>query len=126
MKNDEHKELTAKKIAVMQAYVDGKSIEYERRSDSGKWRNVSQPQWDWVEMRYRVKPEISYIPFTFDDAEFLIGRTVKHKTASEVFMLVEIRMHDVQGISYSQGISYAGLLENYVFVDGSPCGKLKQ
>lgn len=49
-------EKTKKAIEVMQAFVDGKSIEY---FDDGQWRRTNHPCWTWEGSlgAYRVKPE---------------------------------------------------------------------
>lgn len=48
-----------RKIAVMQAYRDGKEIECtgtkHPESLDGKWRNAGTPSWNWRDMDYRVK-----------------------------------------------------------------------
>lgn len=41
-------------IAVMQAYADGKKIEWQ---GYGVWQEAVDPWWDWVHMDYRIKPE---------------------------------------------------------------------
>lgn len=60
-------EETKAAIAVMQAYVDGKEIEYQRRDSGDGWcllpkRGLS-PIWNWLEIEYRVrvtKPSINW------------------------------------------------------------------
>ena len=50
---------TKEKIAVMQAYIDDKSIEYWSHI-YGNWRRLdgdSEPTWGWSNTEYRVKPE---------------------------------------------------------------------
>jgi hypothetical protein len=47
---------TQEMIAVMQAYVDGKTIECQCTS-GGDWKLNPTPAWDWAEFLYRVKPE---------------------------------------------------------------------
>ena len=54
---------TEKRIAIMQAAVDGKTIEYldlKRHEQFGTdWREYPSggcPQWQWMEFDYRVKP----------------------------------------------------------------------
>jgi hypothetical protein len=53
-------ETTAEKIAVMQAYVEGKEIQF---CESGKetWLDLnlqdSEPRWNWERCDYRVKPK---------------------------------------------------------------------
>ena len=45
---------TKEMIAVMQAYEDGKQIEY--KSNVNGWVSVENPNWDWVNRIYRIKP----------------------------------------------------------------------
>ena len=47
---------TAEKIAVMQAAIDGKAIEY-RPPDYKDWHTLTHPSWNWERCEYRVKPE---------------------------------------------------------------------
>lgn len=54
---------TKRKIAVMQAYVDGKQIQVKACGVS-EWRDCTlEPDWDWVSGDYRVKPEEPYRPY---------------------------------------------------------------
>lgn len=49
---------TKEMIAVMQAYEEGKKIQYRLRGDSAStWRNAVCPCWDWRTFDYRIKPE---------------------------------------------------------------------
>lgn len=48
-------EQTKAAIAVMQAYVDGKEIEFRMLDSSEKWRVTAFPIWDWGNYEYRVK-----------------------------------------------------------------------
>lgn len=43
---------TAEKIAVMQAFERGEKVEYS--DGCGRWYEVSDPSWDWLEYEYRV------------------------------------------------------------------------
>lgn len=45
-------EKTKEAIKVMQAYVDGKSIEY---TQCGIWHPTEDPIWNWSYISYRVK-----------------------------------------------------------------------
>lgn len=112
---------TAEMIAVMQAYVDGKEIEMCAYGTCD-WLVIPlnrQPLWNWGDYSYRVKPEPEYIPFTFEDAEFLIDKIVKHETKPIIEKLISF------GLESANAIFYEELLENFTFLDGSPCGKLK-
>lgn len=72
---------------------------------------------------YRVKEEPKvpeYIPFTFEDAEFLIGKVVKCKTQDYTAMIISCTE------SGTNVDDWKPLLDDFTFLDGSPCGKLKQ
>lgn len=62
MTREETKELIAEnRIAVMQAYVDGKQIQFFNEY-TGEWENIHTPNW-LRDTSYRVKPEPKYRPF---------------------------------------------------------------
>lgn len=110
------------KIAVMQAFADGKEIECKEICYT-EWQKTVDPLWDWYSTDYRIKEEPKkpeYIPFTFEDAEFLIGKIVKSKNQNWVEMIIWC---DDTGTSVTD---YESLLSDHTFLDGSPCGKLKQ
>ena len=107
------------KIAVMQAFADGREIEYYYPSTE-KWYKTKDPVWDWNTNDYRVKESPEYIPFTFEDAEFLIGKAVKSRDEKWIEILTWASENGTSDITYET------LLDEYTFLDGSPCGKLKQ
>jgi len=47
---------TEQKIEIMQAYVDGKAIQYKDRC-AYEWHIMEQEEWDWCFFEYRIKPE---------------------------------------------------------------------
>lgn len=53
-------EETKERIAVMQAYVDGKQI--QGMCSDGKWVDVPEPSWS-INDNFRVKPEPKFRPF---------------------------------------------------------------
>lgn len=112
------------KISVMQAFAEGKEIERIIKSIGGLcWVLDPTPSWNWYSFDYRVKEEPKqpeYIPFTFEDAEHLIGKSVKHKKDSWVEVITYCNKNETSSCMYED------LLRDYTFLDGSPCGKLKQ
>lgn len=49
---------TQEKIAIMQAYVDGKKIEsLSYNNNDARWMDVTDPAWSWINNDYRVKKE---------------------------------------------------------------------
>lgn len=50
-----NKEQTKQAIAVMQGFVDGKTIQYSH----GHWTDCAgSPVWEWNKSNYRIKPEV--------------------------------------------------------------------
>lgn len=48
---------TEEKIEVMQAYLDGKEIEFSSDYPNPRyWARVDKPRWNWIGCSYRVKP----------------------------------------------------------------------
>lgn len=110
------------KIAVMQAFREGKEIQLRLLIDS-KYYDCKNPGWNWDNYDYRVKGEPKqpeYIPFSFEDWEIMVDRIVKHKTKPIIEKLTSFFDDSVNAIFYNE------LLEEFTFLDGSPCGKLKQ
>lgn len=49
---------TQEKIKVMQAFCEGKAIQYRKKDSLNQWYNVGvEPIWDWNQVDYRIKPE---------------------------------------------------------------------
>ncbi len=78
----------------------------------------------WEKDEWRIKKEPEYIPFTFDDKEQLKGRWIKMIGSGDYLITVTFK----EGICITDGstIYYERLLEEYIFDDGSPCGKVKE
>lgn len=55
---------TQEQIAVMQAFVDGKPIQYKDKIDG--WRDCYHPLWDWNITEFRIKPE-PILPTTWEE-----------------------------------------------------------
>lgn len=63
------------RIKVMQAYLDGKDVEFYDEK-SGEWKLIFNPSWSH-HLRYRIKPEATYRPF--DNAQECIEELKKHE-----------------------------------------------
>ena len=59
------REQTIEAIRVMQAYVDGKEVEYQIRG--GHWVAAMPPNWNWPNTQYRIKPTATLRPWTADE-----------------------------------------------------------
>lgn len=50
------KQILDEQIAVMQAFRNGKKIEFKRKRSDSDWLYMPQPSWDWHQIDYRVMP----------------------------------------------------------------------
>ena len=58
------REQTIEAIRVMQAYVDGKEVQYE--VPNKEWITTDQPAWNFISYNYRIKPTAKLRPWTAD------------------------------------------------------------
>ena len=119
---------TADYIKVMQAYVEGKQIQYK---DDEVWIDIDDPDWDWHNWEYRIKPEPNYRPFR--DSEECWHEMQKHrpfgwiknKNNGHYSMITKVNADfDKKHIAIS-GINIWTLSEtmcDYTFADGEPFG----
>jgi hypothetical protein len=57
-------EQTKKAIRIMQAFVDGKEVEF---MSDGKWESINNPSWNWTNYFYRINPTAKLRPWTADE-----------------------------------------------------------
>ena len=119
---------TADYIKVMQAYVEGKQIQYK---DDEVWIDIDDPDWDWHNWEYRIKPEPNYRPFRDSEEcwqEMQNHRPfgwIKNKNNGHYAMITKVNADfDKKHIAIS-GINIWTLSEtmcDYTFADGEPFG----
>ena len=109
------------KINVMQAFIEGKEIEF-RHISSNDWTDSKNPIWEWGIYEYRVKQ--NYRPFeTIDevfDAMKLHGGILCFDKSTRKPHCLSINTRQVFVNGYA--VSFDELLENYLFQDETPCG----
>jgi hypothetical protein len=118
------KEETKERIKVMQAFVDGKPVQY---SDGRVWCDSADPAWNPCK-KYRIKPGSKYRPFA--NAEECWTEMKKHQpfgcvkfkdTESGYYMIKAIAIGVVVGIDDTP-FSYERTFNEYSFADGTPFG----
>lgn len=114
------KEETKERIAVMQAYVDGKEIEFYN-GVNGEWETLSNVLWCSNE-KYRVKPTPQYRPF--ESSEECWNEMLKHEPFGW------IKDHDgiyfqIQCTDGSEG-RFERSFKRFTFVDGKPFGVIEE
>ena len=115
-------------IKVMQAYVEGKQIQYD---DYGIWIDIDDPDWDWHNCDYRIKPETKCRPFR--DVEECWHEMQNHrpfgwiKSNEDGHYAMVTTVDVVEGekyiaISGNNLWSFDDTMNNYTFADGTPFG----
>ena len=115
---------TADYIKVMQAYVEGKQIQYK---DDEVWIDIDDPDWDWHNWEYRIKPEPNYRPFR--DSEECWQEMQKHQPFGWIkdkedghYTMVTAVDDGVTTIRGDNLWSFDDTMNNYTFSDGTPFG----
>lgn len=136
MTTEETKELIAEaqeRTAVMQAYVDGKQIQFFNTL-KGKWADIADPRWSPAS-RYRIKPQPECRPFV--NTEECWQEMQKHqpfgwlkdKEDGHYSMVTAVGYGgDMKciAISGNNGWTSDEIMRNYTFADGAPFGILTE
>ena len=121
-------------LPLLTAISEGKKIQYK---NGFTWSDISsEAYWQFEDedepSMWRVKPESQLVPFTFEDAEFLIGKVIKVKEGCftslfhgvcAMITVVGNKGIDIGGRGEDPA-TYDTLLNYFTFLDGTPCGKL--
>lgn len=129
-------EETKERIAVMQAYVDGKQI--QGMCSDGKWVDVPEPSWS-INGNFRVKPEPKFRPFK--NADECWQEMLKHQPFGWVKTIANIpELHNISAIFQSAefpvllgidlewdeareySLKLSEMYDLYTFADGAPFG----
>lgn len=51
------KKTTLEQIAIMQAFADGKDIEYRLDNEDHPWAPLADPKWNWAAYDYQIAQE---------------------------------------------------------------------
>lgn len=109
--------------AVMQAFKNGKQIEY-KLSETSDWVEVSNPIWNWGGLDYRVKPEPKYVPYD-SASEIDKSKWVREKAFScrlKAIGAINTANNEVF-ITAAHWFTLGEFFEMFEYEDGTPCGK---
>lgn len=101
---------TQEKIAVMQAEIEGKGIEWLGNRDNN-WQTTIRPVWNWQDGNYRVKPAPVRVPLTADDIPPVCWVKADHVVAGAALLVHTVYRNGVS--TYTTGT----LLFNEMFRD---------
>ena len=112
------KEDAKKLIPIIEAYGDGRDVEW---FDGHMWQTGTHISFSDKPENYRIKPQSKLIPFTFEDKDLFKDKWFRLKTTGGLFKASYID-ESLITIGASQN-SYSELMQLFEFEDGSPCGK---
>lgn len=124
---------TQEKIEVMEAYTEGKEIQVKHKADNvwADWVVYDDPEWDWNSYEYRIKPEDKYRPYKNTDEmieDFKRRAEIATHEMSLPWIWIKSKkdgcrfLISVFGAVAVDGILFSDLLDEYTYLDGSPCG----
>lgn len=114
---------TKEMIAIMMAYEDGKTIQYNFKGDDPeRWEDVTcVPLWNWDSTDYRVKPEVKYVPYD-NVSEVNKNKWFKGKTSGVLKRISALDPKD-NSVYILGWFNLNQLFELFTYEDGTPCGK---
>lgn len=112
---------TKEMIAVMQAYEDGKAIEFKGKMESELNWQPCVPLWNWIDNDYRIKPETQYVPYD-SVSEVEKDKWVKRKDNGVLKRISALDANDNSVCMYGW-YNLKQLFELFTYEDGTPCGK---
>lgn len=114
---------TAEMKEVIEAFENGKTIEYLSKALNEEWTVTDKPCWDFYRNEYRVKPEPIYKPY---DSVKEIGRDKWFvKSSTNIAFRIEAICCEYNTIKVD-GLWYTlpEFVKVFTYEDGTPCGKL--
>lgn len=117
------REEARKAAEVMLAYANGEEIEIAYSNSS--YQTVTNPEFDWGKVEYRVKPKPTYRPFK--DKEECWNEMLKHQPlgwikneCGNIFNIIAIFKDSINLNECSA--YYSELCKQFKFIDGTPFG----
>ena len=123
MTREEAKEL----LPIIKAFSEGKTIEI---GDNRGWRDliIDSPKFDCEPSCYRIKPETKYRPFKNADEcwqemqKYKPFGWLKDKNDGPLTLITVVGNNKMMALNGRVGLDLLGMMNNYVFADGTPFG----
>ena len=124
-------EETRDAVKVMEAYANGKKIQY--LDNNNKWIDAHNPVFDWYNCAYRIKPEPKYRPFKSQEECWNEMHRhpdfgwIKGNVTGEYKQVIRVSNYDTElifNISYNSSADYSPemMFSGYTFTDDTPFG----
>jgi hypothetical protein len=121
-------ENTKEAIKVMQAYVNGKTIE-SYSTLYLEWRVAPSPSWNFAEKRFRIKPTDTLRPWTADEVP--LGAWIRYKENNQSIRMMIVCNRENGLCGYGTDFPYDYLRDEMEHsTDGGktwhPCGVMEE
>ena len=118
-------------LPIIKAFAEGKSIQYRIKDNkSAKWDDLDKNYHEFSphSFQYRIKPESKYRPFR--DSEECWQEMLKHqpfgwlkdKNDGHLTLITVVDNDKWMALNGRVGWEFLGMMNNYVFADGTPFG----
>ncbi len=120
MTREEAKQL----LPIIQAYVDGKTIQYrdKKEEEEDDWVSCNSPEFDLYNCQYRIEPERTYRPFK--DEEECWEEMKEHEPFGWLKSTGDGEYFHFGRLSH--GLDKEFYFNSFTFADGTPFGKLTE
>ena len=126
MTREEAKQL----LPIIQAFAEGKAIQ---QTDGYDWYDLDDPDFMANGSSYRIKPETKYRPFKNADEcwkemqKYKPFGWLKDKNDGHLTLITVVGNDKMMALNGRVGLDLLGMMNNYVFADGTPFGvKVKE
>ena len=112
-------------LPIIQAFAEGKAIQ---QTDGYDWYDLDDPDFMANGSSYRIKPETKYRPFKNADEcwqemqKYKPFGWLKDKNNGHLILITVVGNDTMMALNGRVGLDLLGMMNNYVFADGTPFG----
>ena len=112
-------------LPIIQAFAEGKAIQ---QTDGYDWYDLDDPDFMANGSSYRIKPETKYRPFKNADEcwqemqKYKPFGWLKDKNDGHLILITVVGNDTMMALNGRVGLDLLGMMNNYVFADGTPFG----
>ena len=112
-------------LPIIQEFAEGKAIQ---QTDGYDWYDLDDPDFMANGSSYRIKPETKYRPFKNADECWQEMQKhqpfgwLKDKNDGHLTLITVVDNDNMMALNGRVGLNLLGMMNNYVFADGTPFG----
>lgn len=116
------------KIEVMNSFAHGNNIQCKYKTDGEhRWKDVTEPNWDWFTFDFRVKKKAQYRPYCANELIELMHTIIVSKNDEFVSSIIGVdpvglTIRTVNKFNSITCVDAKTLLNSYISIDKKPLG----